>query len=586
MLRELVDIAWLEDFVRGYARSAGLRIAAYDARGGLVSGSEALSEYSRLTGEVLEQIPVGLQLVPAPSDAPPAHVGFTEQRGVCYVVAPIYVDGQTAGYVAVGEFRDHSPAGHVWQTAQQHAGVDLPRLIAAWEHLPKLDRGGGSQAIFTSRWAARMLAERCRRETQLQGAAAEIALVGDIAELLHGQQDLQKVLDRIVAETARVMRCRFSSLRLYKPATNELVNKAVFGLSQKYLNKGVILRAQSVIDEEALQGKIVYVENAATDPRILYPAHAREEGIVSVLTSGMIYRGNPIGVLRVYTDRKQRFRTAQRNLLRAVAYQAATAIAHAQIVEERLRAAATQRELELAGALQARMISAPPPHTPNLECAVIFTPQRHVSGDFCDFLTLPDGRLAAVVADVSGKGVPAALLTTTTRGALRAMAAEHADLGELITGLNRYVCRETGPAEFITLLIVAIDARRGRLSFCNAGHEPLLLHREGRVEPTTDGGIVLGVDAAERYHETSLALRPRDFVLLYTDGAAEAMNFAGEIFGRQRIRESLRDYGHQMPELCLRNIRWDLRRFRGLAEQSDDLTLVGIRVKDDAAFSA
>lgn len=581
MLRELLDLSFLEDFVRGLARASTLRISIYDSRGSLITSADAQYDFTRRVAPKLDLIPTGLRLVPVPADAPPAHVGFMDAGGVWSVVAPVYIDGKTTGYVGVGEFREHVPSGDFWSEAAKTLGMEMSQAIKLWEALPKLERSGHSLGVVTARWTSRMLGDWGRRETHLQGASDEMGLIGDIAELLTGEHDLQRVLDRIVAETARVMKCRFSSLRLYDPATNELKNKAVYNLSDRYLNKGAILRGQSGIDDEALRGQLVYVENAATDPRVLYPEDASREGIVSMLTAGMIYRGSPVGVIRVYTDRKQRFRAAQKNLLRAVAYQAATAIVHAQLVEERLKAAETERELALAGALQQRMIRQPPRHA-RIDAAMVHSPRRHVGGDYCDFMTLGDGRYAAVIADVVGKGIPASLLMASTRGALRAIASESNDLGEILTRLNRHVAGETAASEFVTLLMIAIDAQRGRLGYANAGHEPPLVLRDGSVLSLDEGDLVLGISPSVAYMEYSTELRPRDFVLLSTDGATEAMNFNGDLFGRERLQKSLTEHGLLSADQCIRSIRWDLRRFRGLAQQSDDLTLVGVRITGDS----
>ncbi len=579
MLRELLDISLLEDFVRGLSRSAGLSIATFDSRGHLITASEAQSDFARATGWRLDQLPLPLRLVPVPAHDPPGAVAYVGHQGLWHIAAPVYVDDRLAGYVSLGEFREHSPSGQDWQNAQQATLLDLNQLIPLWEQVPALDRGGQTRAVVTARWGARLLADLCRRETRLISAAEEISLVGDIAELLTGQTELHRILDRIVAETARVMRCRFCSLRLFDQQTQELRTVSVYNLSQRYLNKGRLLRQDSPIDDEALRGNIVYVENAASDPRIQYPEEAAEEGIVSMLTAGMIYRGNPVGVIRVYTDRKQRFRAAQRNLLRAVGYQAATAIVHAQLVEERLRAAETDRQLALAAQLQKRMVAQPPREHPAVEAAVIFQPSYRVGGDFCDFLTLADGRLAAIVADVVGKGIPASLMMATVRGALRALAESTTDLGELLTRLNRFVSRETTSSEFVTLAIVAIDRDGRRLTYASAGHEPPLLLRAGTVHTLDEGGAVLGLGSQECYVEYARPAQPGDVLLLCTDGLVEAADFSGAHFGREQLHNRLANYGGLSADQVVRSLMWDVRRFVGLAEQSDDLTLVALRLR-------
>jgi sigma-B regulation protein RsbU (phosphoserine phosphatase) len=268
-----------------------------------------------------------------------------------------------------------------------------------------------------------------------------------------------------------------------------------------------------------------------------------------------------------------------RDLLRAVAAQAAVAIANARLLKEHMRAAETERQLALAGDVQGRMVRAQPPPHPAVEATLIFEPTSHLAGDFCDFLTLGDGRLAAVVGDVSGKGVPASLLMASVRGALRAHARSCQHLGEILTRLNEHVCLETATSEFVTLMLVAVDDAGRRLHYCNAGHEPLLLLRGGQVQMAAEGGLVLGLRPDETYQPSALELQPDDFLLLYTDGVIEAMNFEEQLFGRERLFQALASYGHMPPDQALRNILWDVRRFVGLADQSDDLTMVGLRVR-------
>ncbi len=581
MLRELIDIATLEDFVRGLSRASAMRVAAFDNRGSYITGASASSAFAMLTNHTLRVIPADVTMVPVPAPEPPAVVAFIESAAVYYVAAPVYVDDQLAGYVAVGEFR--GDGGIAFQeVARQRPGIDAGALRHAWDKLPPLDRGVNSQAVAAVRWGARVLGEWCRRELRMTAATEQIALIGDIAELLRGEHGLQAILDRIVAETARVMGCRFCSLRLYNPQTDELTIRAVYGLSRKYLEKGPVLRSQNTTDEIALRGEMVYVEDAGSDPRVRYPEEARLEGIVSVLTVGMIYRGDPVGVIRVYTDRRQRFRRAQRNLLAAVADHAAIAVVHAGLIEARLRAAETERQLALAGQIQARMASAPLPEHKWIESARVFQPSFQVGGDFCDVLTLCDGRVAAVVGDVVGKGIPASLLMASVRGALRAMVDACVDLGEIVARLNRHVCAETTSSEFVTLLLIALDTDARGLSYCCAGHEPLLHWRSGAVTVAGESSLVLGVDPAEEYAQRRVDLLPGDALLLYTDGAVEAYSFAGELFGRARLRSSFEQHGALPPQHALQAILWDIRRFVGLAEQADDLTLVGLRIRPEA----
>lgn len=533
MLRELIDPILLRNFIEGLGRATGLDVGVYDVRGWLLAAS----------GPALRPTLPPLTALPPP-DAPPEPQSLTVE-GARHFLCEVRNQEKRTGFVLLSE-------------------------------------GAEERGRSTAAWTAWVLSQWSRRESRVNRIIEEFSLLGDIAEMLAGERNLQAILDHIVAQTARALNCRFCSLRLLDADTGELTIKAAHNLSERYIQKGPLLRAESPIDEEALRGRVVYIEDLRTDQRARYPEEAQREGIVSGLVAGLLYRGKPVGVIRIYTDAPRRFTRTQTNLLRAVASQAASAIVLAQLLNQRLRDAEIRRQVALAGDVQARMVRTPPPRHPVLETARVFDPSSHVGGDFCDFVHLRGGRLAAVVADVSGKGVPASLLMASVRGALRASAPFCGDLGELLTRLNRHVHQETSDAEFVTLLAIAIDESGRRLGYCNAGHEPLLVLRDGEIqEHGGEGGLVLGFDEDETYAEKSAILRPNDLLLLYTDGAIDAMNFEGQHFGRTRFHEALRQYGGFAPEHALRNILWDIRRFVGLAEQSDDLTLVALRVKPD-----
>ncbi len=568
MLRNLVDIAILEDFLRGLARAADLRVSVYSAQGKLIGASPRGSSGATAPPPP-NALPAPLELAPLfPAREPPAEVAFVEHEELWTIVVPVLVQERVAGFVGVGAFRDSDA-----DAATVRPGENNP------DELPVLRRVGNARPVELARWASRMLTDWCLSGVRLDATAEEVSLLGDIGELLSGERDLQTTLDLIVVETAQVMDVQYCSLRLYHPETEELSVKAGYNILETAGAEDTFLRSDNPIDDAALGGKLVYVEDATRDPRVRFAEEARRLGIVSGLAAGMIYLGEPIGVLRVYADHRQRFQPRHRNLLRAVASQAAIAVVNARLLEEALRSAATERQLAMAGQVQARMVHTPPPKHPKLDSALVFEPSSHVGGDFCDILGLNDGRLAAAVGDVVGHGVPAALLMASARGALRAGARSCHTLAELMALLNEHVCRETTSSEFVTLLLIAVDAAARELRYVNAGHEPLLILRGGEVRPADQGDLVLGIDANERYSEHVLELRPGDFVLLYTDGVVEAMDFDGETFGRERLFDALEQYGTQRPDQALRNIRWDVRRFVGLAEQSDDLTMVGLRVR-------
>jgi sigma-B regulation protein RsbU (phosphoserine phosphatase) len=314
------------------------------------------------------------------------------------------------------------------------------------------------------------------------------------------------------------------------------------------------------------------------DPRVQYPEEAEREGIVSALSVGMRHHGEPIGVLRVYTAHEQEFAPLQINLLKAIAAQAAVAIENARLTEESIAAERLERQVRMAADVQQRMLPQHPPALSGVELAAAYVPNHELGGDFYDFITLPDENLGLVIADVSGKGVPASLIMASVRAALRAQVDNLYYLYEAMQRLNLMLHRDTKPAEFVTLFYGVIDTSNRRLTYCNAGHPPPLLLRDGRLTELESHNMVLGINPDEQFRQSILDLERDDVLLLYTDGLSDAMNFGGETFGKERIKEALLSSSGGSAEVIAQNVLWHMRRFAGLTKRTDDVTMVVARM--------
>jgi sigma-B regulation protein RsbU (phosphoserine phosphatase) len=200
-----------------------------------------------------------------------------------------------------------------------------------------------------------------------------------------------------------------------------------------------------------------------------------------------------------------------------------------------------------------------------------------LGGDFFDFIPLPYDSLGLVIADVSGKGVPASLIMASVRAALRAQVDNVYYLYEVMRRINLMLCRDNKPGEFVTAFYGVLDARNRRLTYCNAGHPPALLLRHGKITELAGENMVLGVDPQEPYTQSMIDLKRGDALLLYTDGVSEAMNFQQQIFGHQRVIETFTK-GGATAEIIAQNMLWELRKFVGLAPRSDDVTMMVARI--------
>ena len=234
-------------------------------------------------------------------------------------------------------------------------------------------------------------------------------------------------------------------------------------------------------------------------------------------------------------------------------------------------------KLKLAGAVQQHLIPRIPSNLAGLDLAGLYVPCYEVGGDFYDFITLSDQRIILALGDVMGKGPAASLAMASLRASLRAYAEQFQQLDELIRRVNLMFCHDSTLGEFATLFCASIDPDRSTLTYCNCGHEPPILLRDGQVKSLSAGGTVLGLDKHSPYPSHQSALRTGDMLVMYTDGLVDAVNFEREPFGRDRVVQAVVDSADMPAEAAARNILWLMRKFTGLTTRFDDTALVVLR---------
>jgi len=410
-----------------------------------------------------------------------------------------------------------------------------------------------------------------------------LAVVYEMSSLLAKRTKLQDLLDTATRQLVETMGLRAASMRLLDEESGVLRMASVANLSPSYLDKGQILALDSPIDQEALAGKTVYIEDLRTDPRVYHQQKAREEGLVSCLVAGLSSGGKRIGALRIYTDHRHEFTPFEVSLLKAIASQVAAAIVNTRLRRDAVEAEQLERQVRLAADVQRRMIPSRLPTNPHYQFGCVYEPASNLGGDFYDFIRFDDDDTGVVIADVVGKGVPASLLMASARSALRSNARRVDDISEIMRSVNRRLHFDTLPSEFATLFYAELSHDGRAMKHCNGGHEPLILLRRGEIMELDVGGLALGIDPDFRYEWADQALDSGDLLVLVTDGMTEALNYDGERYGRERLHASIKQHGAMTPdltaELIAKQLFWDVRRFVGLAPRSDDITLVVVRVK-------
>ncbi len=245
-----------------------------------------------------------------------------------------------------------------------------------------------------------------------------------------------------------------------------------------------------------------------------------------------------------------------------------------EALSSRDKLVALQNELDVASKIQQSILPTEFPKHEDYEISANMEPARNVGGDFFDVLRLDRGRIGLAVADVSDKGVPAALFMMSSRTLLKGAAIGTDDPGEVLREVNELLDAENEAAMFVTVVYAVYDPETGRLTYANGGHNtPLIVHPDGSSDelPLT-GGIALGVAPGLEYEHDSVTLAPGDTVFLYTDGVTEAMNADSEEFGMDRLRETFATAPPRNAQEANAAVFEAVGNFAGETAQSDDIT--------------
>jgi len=264
--------------------------------------------------------------------------------------------------------------------------------------------------------------------------------------------------------------------------------------------------------------------------------------------------------------------------VQALASQIASAIYRAQVYEETLAAQKMSQELEFAGQIQASFL---PEHAPVLDgwsIAATLIPARQTSGDFYDFIELPERKLGVLVADVADKGTGAALYMALSRTLLRTFAQQYPNAPtEVFRKVNDRLFEDSRADQFVTVFYGVLDPATGRFEYCNAGHNPAFLIRtEGVVETLTRTGTALGAMEELTWKSASVNLQKGDKLILYTDGIVEAQNKDGEFFGEELLKQAIKG-NDASADAIQYQVMDQLTDFVSGADQFDDITMLTLK---------
>jgi sigma-B regulation protein RsbU (phosphoserine phosphatase) len=417
------------------------------------------------------------------------------------------------------------------------------------------------------------LFERPMPDSAMPNQLRDLFLLHRVAQRINSQLELEPLLEDIVSDVALTFGYSRAAVLLADTERHELVIAAVRGWTANVHKRGerLPIGRYGIVGHVAETGETYYAADVSTDP--FY--QVSEPLTRSELDIPLRSAGDVIGVFNVQHTDAHAFPPERIRLLEALAGHVGTAIVNAQLfASERREKQRLLREQEEAQRIQQHLFPRESPSVPGLRIAGVCLPCRAVGGDWYDFFQLPHGRLGIVVADVSGKGMAAALLMSSTRSILRLVAADGAPPGVVLQRLNRVLLADFPTGRFVTMVYVVVDLTDRSLSLAVAGHPPpLLVAADGVSFLTASAGLPLGVQDGE-YPEMDVRLQPGTRVVLYSDGVTEASRDLEE-YGPARIRARFVD-----RLTTVATIVDDVRRFTGTDVLVDDLTTLTIDAVD------
>lgn len=412
----------------------------------------------------------------------------------------------------------------------------------------------------------------------------EHRIVLDAIRTIGSTLDLDTVLRRLLYLANQICGFEYCTILLIDDADSKLSVAARYGYPESIVQQVQLEVGKGLTGRVAQTGEPMIVPDVSKEERYL----AGLRGARSELVVPLKFEGRVIGVFDVQSPQVGAFNKRDVDFLGVLASVAAVAIVNAKSYaaairtrDEASRRRALERQIALARTFQERLLPNADPVAPGYEIAGMNLPSERISGDYFDYVELPHGHLGIAVADVSGKGVPAALLAASLQATLRSHIENLYSIATIMERANNSYRRTTTPENFATLFYCVLDPG-GAVTYVNAGHNPpLLLRQDGSVERLTLGGTVLGVFPDVKYEAGRVSMAPGDYLVLYTDGLSEAFHKTEE-FGEKRIVETARRVLGAPSRVMASVLITEADSFSGPGRASDDMTVViARRLGDD-----
>jgi len=409
---------------------------------------------------------------------------------------------------------------------------------------------------------------------RLKVAVEELTILNDISTAISSTSSLERIMELIVQKCIKHVKTEQGAVMLLDIKEKEGAFRTMIrgaDTSQEVLP----FRLDTQLTGWMIKNKQpLLVNDLKKDER--FQVGREECPICSLLSVPLLLKGRMIGTLNVFNKRTEEgFNEGDKRLLMIIATQSAQIIENARLYEEEQALRLMQEEMRMAYQIQMDLLPKEAPEISGYDIAGKSIPAKAVGGDYFDFIEIDKHRLAFCLADVVGKGMPAALLMSNLQATLRGQVLQKLSPKECVKRSNALLFRSTDDEKFATLFYGILNNKKNHLDYCNAGHCYPYLFKASEESMRLDvGGLVIGAFEEFDYSEDAVSFDPGDILLIFSDGITEAVDQSGEQYTEERLYNVIQENRNASAEQLIENIIESVKVFTGESSQVDDMTLI------------
>ncbi len=409
---------------------------------------------------------------------------------------------------------------------------------------------------------------------QAERFSLEEEKLAEVIQQISASLDLDELLNLIIDALRALVPCDAAGIFLVDRQTQVIQRMVVYGYGSE-LDETILLNIGRSAAQLMRETKNAVVLRDLAQ----YPAYQNLDNTTnSVMIAPIVVNNRRIGVFTLDSKEPDAYTLHDLALFQRFAHQAALSIEKAQLHRALVEKNKLERELSIAREIQRSFLPRTEPSIAGIEVSGLNLPSQLVSGDYYDFIRIVEGQWGVVIGDVSGKGIPASLIMASFRASLLAEIRNNYAISTIMAKVNRLLWESTDSNQFVTAFYGVLDEQKRILTYCNAGHNPVLLVRaDGNWEKLETGGLILGAFENSTYQESLLGLTSGDILLLYTDGVSEIYSDTGEEFGIERLVALVQNHRSLRAKELTVMLQEQVLDFAADRMIQDDFTLVVVK---------